>query len=305
MLLVALTAHVYVLPLSRPLTSTGDATSEAEPDAPASEETQTTLNSWIALPFAAGATKATAILPSPWVRVGWAGWLGAPTINDEEATDSRLLPLTFVAWTVHAYDEPLVSALTVIGEVGPVPVPRVPPLLDVHVAVYPVIGLPPFAGATNATPIDPAPVATVGGAGAVGATPTPNAAVGRRTTSAAVRPAARVRVRTVPNQRGPGRSGAGRAVRIRCLSKRSPRGAPGMASTGRFGELPPPGGLEPEHNCPSCRKSCDYCANTIYRRGGVGVSFPAFVAAALPRQGPDCRCARRSGANSTSPSARP
>ena len=59
-----------------------------------------------------------------------------------------------------------------MGEVAPEADPNTPPVLEVHVAVNPVIGLPPSAGATNATETDPLPVATVAWAGVLGATPT-------------------------------------------------------------------------------------------------------------------------------------
>jgi hypothetical protein len=69
---------------------------------------------------------------------------------------------------------PFVRPVTVIGEaVGPDIVPvagPAPPSLDVHVAVYEVIGLPLSLGAENVTVVCAGPRATVGCAGAAGAT---------------------------------------------------------------------------------------------------------------------------------------
>ena len=66
------------------------------------------------------------------------------------------------------YVLPLLSDGTAMGDPAPVLEPVTPPLLDVQVAVYPVIGLPPVTGATNATEICVAPGVAVGWAGAVG-----------------------------------------------------------------------------------------------------------------------------------------
>ena len=70
---------------------------------------------------------------------------------------------------------PLVSELTVMGEVVAVPVCVVPPLLEVQVAVYPVMALPPLlALAVKATEAELDPrvtTALVGAVGAVGTAP--------------------------------------------------------------------------------------------------------------------------------------
>ena len=66
---------------------------------------------------------------------------------------------------------PLVSELTVIGELDPLFDPVAPPLLDVHVAVKPVMALPPLLPAVKVTDpeLAPAVAATpVGAAGTVG-----------------------------------------------------------------------------------------------------------------------------------------
>jgi hypothetical protein len=63
---------------------------------------------------------------------------------------------------------PLVRPVTVIGDAGPLLLPAVPPLLDVHAAVYDVIALPLPAGAVNVITICSFPRATDGCAGASG-----------------------------------------------------------------------------------------------------------------------------------------
>ena len=105
------------------------------------------------------------------------------------------VPTVFVATTVHVYVLPVVSPVTVNGESGPVCVPVTPPLLDTHVVVNPVIGLPPLvSGAANETESGPVvavvepdtAVTFLGAAGTVGmmtvfdgadATPVPTAFV--------------------------------------------------------------------------------------------------------------------------------
>ena len=68
---------------------------------------------------------------------------------------------------------PLVSDPTVIGEVAPLFDPVAPPLLDVHVAVKPVMALPPSLPAVKATAavaldgVTPVTVGALGGAAGV------------------------------------------------------------------------------------------------------------------------------------------
>ena len=55
-----------------------------------------------------------------------------PATKDDEADEALLLPIEFVAVTVHVYVRPFDSAPTVTGEL-PLMFNRVrPPLLDVH-----------------------------------------------------------------------------------------------------------------------------------------------------------------------------
>jgi hypothetical protein len=63
---------------------------------------------------------------------------------------------------------PVVTLPTVNGDAAPDCERVVPPLLDVHDAVYEVIGLPLSAGAVNATTSTPLPRVTDGAAGTSG-----------------------------------------------------------------------------------------------------------------------------------------
>ena len=83
------------------------------------------------------------------VMVG-AGGLVAAT-NDADAVDAAPLPKPLVANTVQVYVLLFVSVVTVSGDVAPVRLRVVPPLLEVHVAVKLVIALPPLPFAVNAT----------------------------------------------------------------------------------------------------------------------------------------------------------
>ena len=75
-------------------------------------------------------------------------------------------PTAFTAATRHAYTLPLVRLPTTIGEMLPVPVPAIPPLVERQVAANPVIVLPPsllgFANATLTPPITSVALTAVG-----------------------------------------------------------------------------------------------------------------------------------------------
>jgi len=64
---------------------------------------------------------------------------------------------------------PLVSELTVMGELAPLLDPLAPPLLEVQVAVYPVMALPPLPPAVKATLAEVAAGVTPVTVGALGA----------------------------------------------------------------------------------------------------------------------------------------
>jgi hypothetical protein len=123
----------------------------------------------IAEPLPAGATNATDICPLPRVAVGAAGVPGTdPAIVASEATDASLSPTLFVASTVQVYVFELVRPVMMIGDTPPERDPGSPLLLDVQFALYPVMALPPSAGATNATAICPLPAVVTGLAGVSG-----------------------------------------------------------------------------------------------------------------------------------------
>jgi hypothetical protein len=81
-----------------------------------------------------------------------------------------------VARARHVYAFAVVKPVTTIGALAPVLVPVAPPLPDVHVTLYCVMGLPFAAGAENVTdrpPVEPFAAAgatrvPVGGSGTVG-----------------------------------------------------------------------------------------------------------------------------------------
>ncbi len=86
-------------------------------------------------------------------------------------------PLPLVALTLHVYDLPFVSPVTVIGDEPPGTLAlAAPPFDETHFVVNPVIAEPPSDGATNDTTIRPAPPTTVGAAGADGSEPSTTAA---------------------------------------------------------------------------------------------------------------------------------
>jgi len=90
----------------------------------------------MAEPPVAGATNATRICVLLMVSVGAACAEGTVAgIVDTDGAYSGLLPTALVAWTVHVYVLPFVSADTRLGEVAPLLLPLTPPSLEVHVAV--------------------------------------------------------------------------------------------------------------------------------------------------------------------------
>ena len=79
---VAVTVHVYVLPLVRPETAIGDETPSRLPDVPPLDDVHDAVNDAIAVPFVAPGVNATVIEPSPGVTLVIVGGLGA-TANAE------------------------------------------------------------------------------------------------------------------------------------------------------------------------------------------------------------------------------
>ena len=129
-------------------------------------------------PFDVGAAHDTDAWPLPGTAAAFVGAPGTTgTVCAADFADGKLLPSAFVAVTVQVYFLPAVSEGTEIGPSTHSPVgvfPRspvrvIPRSLEVHVAVYAVIGLPPSrTGAKNATdPVVPvtenAPMVGAGG----------------------------------------------------------------------------------------------------------------------------------------------
>ena len=90
--------------------------------------------------------------------------------------DGGPVPTAFVAVTRQLYSLPVVSPVTVIGDLVDVAVAVAPPLLDVHVTVYEVIALPPVAPAVNVTTAEPGVWVRVEIDGALGLAATTNSA---------------------------------------------------------------------------------------------------------------------------------
>jgi hypothetical protein len=88
--------------------------------------------------------------------------------------DRGLVPTAFVALTRQLYTLPAVSEATVIGDRLDVAERVAPPLLEVHVTVNNVIGLPPVAPAVNVTTAEPGVWLTLEIDGALGAVATTN-----------------------------------------------------------------------------------------------------------------------------------
>jgi len=120
----------------------------------------------VAPPLLAGAVQATVAERVPATAATLVGELGAVLgVTAVEGTDAAPGPALLVARTVNVYGVPFVRPLTV-HESGPaVQVHVLPPGLDV--AVYPVIGAPPFDGGADhetATWASPATAVTLVGA---------------------------------------------------------------------------------------------------------------------------------------------
>jgi hypothetical protein len=143
---VAITVNVYAVPLVSPVTVMG----LAAPFAVILPGVEVTVYPVIAdPPLLVGAVNVTVARAFPAVAVPIVGAPGpVEGVTEFEGELGKLLPVAFVAITVKVYAVPLVSPVTVIGLVEPVPVI----LPGVEVAVYPVIADPPLlAGAVNVT----------------------------------------------------------------------------------------------------------------------------------------------------------
>ena len=153
----------------------GDVAPESDCVVPPSLDTHVAAKPVIVLPplpFDVNATTAELLPPPTPVTLGADGADAAT--NELEPVDAALLPVVLVATTVQVYVLPFVSEPTVIGDVAPDADCVVPPSLDAHVAVKPVMGLPPVPFAVNATIAELVPRVTVVSDGATGTVPATN-----------------------------------------------------------------------------------------------------------------------------------
>jgi hypothetical protein len=119
--------------LVSPVTVIGEPVPVSVPAAPPSSEVQLAEKLVIVLPLSVPGVNATEtdVLPRVTLEiVGASGAAAGTTLAD--ADEGALVPIALVAVTVHVYVLPLVRLLTEIGDVTPVLLPAVPPLLDVH-----------------------------------------------------------------------------------------------------------------------------------------------------------------------------
>jgi hypothetical protein len=155
--LVAVTVHVYVLAVVRLETTIGLAVPVWARVTPPLLDVQVAVYPLIEEPLFVPAVKLTVSDPvEPNVErdkaFTFVGAAGDPRITGNDAADVGPDPAAFVALTVHVYVPAVVRPGTTIGLAAPFCVPVTPPLLDVHVAVKPVIGLPPLLrGAVKVT----------------------------------------------------------------------------------------------------------------------------------------------------------
>jgi hypothetical protein len=124
------------------------------------------------VPFEVKATVAALLARVTELTLGAGGAVVAT--KDVDDVDAALLPVALVATTEHVYVLPFVSELTVSGEVAPDAVRVVPPSLDTHVAVKPVMALPPLAFAVKTNVAELAPGVVDVSEGASGTVPATN-----------------------------------------------------------------------------------------------------------------------------------
>jgi hypothetical protein len=117
----------------------------------------------IALPLFAPIVNVTlrdpvAIAVEPETAFTAVGGAGEPTITGNDAAEARPTPRPLIAFTVHVYDLPVVTPVTVMGAGAAsrwAPLFVTPPLLDTHVATWAVIALPLLAPIVNVTVNEP------------------------------------------------------------------------------------------------------------------------------------------------------
>ena len=107
-------------------------------------------------PSEAGAVQLTVACPLPATAVMPVGGSGGPVgVTAAEGADAALVPTALAALTVKVYGVPLESPDTTALKLAPPTAAVVPPGLAV--TVYPVIALPPSAGASHVTAACPSP----------------------------------------------------------------------------------------------------------------------------------------------------
>ena len=160
------------MPLVSEATVIGDVAFDADWVVPPSLDTQVAVKPVIVLApslLAENDTTAELLPPVTPVMLGAAG--GDTARIELEALEAALSPVALVATTVQVYVLPLVSEPTVMGEVALDADRVVPPSLDAHVVVKPVMALPPLPFAVNATTAEFVPAVTPVREGAIGTVP--------------------------------------------------------------------------------------------------------------------------------------
>ena len=132
--LVAVTVHVYEAPLVNPVTVIGlDAALPVPLGVPPVHDASKCNT---ALPLLEPAVNVMVADPLPPVAATLVGAAGTFVgVTELDGAEGKLGPLPLLATTVHVYALPLVSPVTEIGLDAAVPVPGVPVLTGVHVAV--------------------------------------------------------------------------------------------------------------------------------------------------------------------------
>ena len=132
---VAVSTHVYVLPIVKPVTLSGERVFVPERVAPPSLDVQVAVYFVIAAPFVFGTVNTIVAVPLTALTLAIVGVSGAAAATNALAGDEVLSPMALVAFTVQLYVAEFVSDETTSGKTLPDAVPVVPPLFEVQVAV--------------------------------------------------------------------------------------------------------------------------------------------------------------------------
>jgi hypothetical protein len=172
--LVAVIVQVYVLAFVNADTVTGDVVPVPVFVTPKFDDVQVTSVAVSASPFVVtvNATIAEFVPRVTPVITGAAG--AAAAVNDPVAAEADELPRSLVATAVHVYALAGVSEATEIGDDAPDAERVVPPSLEGHVTVKPLMAWPPVPFAVNATLTVPLPRVAAPIVGAAGTVPATN-----------------------------------------------------------------------------------------------------------------------------------